>query len=79
MLAERPVSSCNVLCRQFRIGKATRLRILHNELGLKSPSSLGAAYPINQLEQQKSVIFEVSSDGSDRIKGEPFSTEYHPG
>jgi transposase len=35
MLDERPFSSCKVLCRHFRIGKATCLQILHDTLGLK--------------------------------------------
>jgi transposase len=34
MLAERPFLSCKVLCRHLRIGKATCLRILHDDLGL---------------------------------------------
>jgi hypothetical protein len=36
MLEERPFSSCKVLCRHFRIGKATYLRILHDKLGLRN-------------------------------------------
>jgi transposase len=35
MLEERPFSSCKMLCRHFRIGKAMCLRILHDSLGLK--------------------------------------------
>jgi hypothetical protein len=34
VLEERPFTSCKVLCRHFRAGKATCLRILHNTLGL---------------------------------------------
>jgi hypothetical protein len=34
MLAERPFLSCKVLCWHLRIGKATCLRILHNDLRL---------------------------------------------
>jgi hypothetical protein len=36
MLEERPFSSCRVLCRHLRIGKATCLRIIPNKLGLKN-------------------------------------------
>jgi transposase len=35
VLTDRPFTSCKVLCRHFRIGKATCLRILHDALGLK--------------------------------------------
>jgi hypothetical protein len=35
MLEERPFSSCRVLCYHFQTGKATRVRILHDELGFK--------------------------------------------
>jgi transposase len=35
VLEERPFTSCKVLCRHFRVGKATCLRILHDTLGLK--------------------------------------------
>jgi transposase len=35
MLAERPFLSWKVLCRHLGIGKATCLRILHNDLGLR--------------------------------------------
>jgi hypothetical protein len=35
MLAERPFNSCKMLCRHFRIGKATCLRIFHDKLDLK--------------------------------------------
>jgi hypothetical protein len=35
MLAERPFSSCKVLCRYFRIGEMMYLRMLHDKLGLK--------------------------------------------
>jgi transposase len=59
VLKERPFSSCKVLCRHFRIRKATCLRILHDNLGLKKiSSSLGAAHPIVEPEERKSVIFE---------------------
>jgi hypothetical protein len=34
-LEEKPFSSFKVLCRHFRIGKATCLRILHDKLGLR--------------------------------------------
>jgi hypothetical protein len=58
ILEEMPFSLCNVLCRHFRIGKGTYLRILHDKLGLKIPSSLGAACPIDQSEERNNVIFE---------------------
>jgi hypothetical protein len=35
MLEKRAFSSCEVLCRQFWIGRATCLRILHNKSGLQ--------------------------------------------
>jgi hypothetical protein len=35
MLEERPFSSYKLLCCQFQMGKATRLRIIHDKLGLK--------------------------------------------
>jgi transposase len=35
MLTERPFSSCKMLSRHFGIAKATGLRILHDQLGLK--------------------------------------------
>jgi hypothetical protein len=36
ILAEGPFSSCNVFYRDFRIGKATCLRIPHHKPGLKT-------------------------------------------
>jgi hypothetical protein len=36
LLAERAFSSCDVLCRHLRVGKATCLRILHEKLGMKT-------------------------------------------
>jgi hypothetical protein len=39
-LEERSFTSCKILCRHFRIGKAKCLRILHDSPGLKdNPSS----------------------------------------
>jgi transposase len=41
VLAERPFLSCKVLYRHLRIGKATCLRILHNDLGLTKSRVVG--------------------------------------
>jgi hypothetical protein len=35
VFTDRPSTSCKILCRHFRIWKATCLRILHDALGLK--------------------------------------------
>jgi hypothetical protein len=43
----------------------------------KVPSSLGVTYPIDQPEDQQSVIFEAPSDGTDGTEGEQLSTDYH--
>jgi hypothetical protein len=59
MLEERPFSSCKVLCRHFRIGKAACLQILHDKLGLKNFHL--RRVPIDQPEERKSVIFEAPS------------------
>jgi hypothetical protein len=56
----------------------TWLRILHDSLGMKkTPPSLGAACPIDEPEERKSVIFEASSDGTDGTEGERLSTDCH--
>jgi hypothetical protein len=36
MLADKPFSSCKVLCRHIRIGKVMCLRILHGKHGFKT-------------------------------------------
>jgi hypothetical protein len=41
--------------------------------------SLVTACPINQSEEQRSVIFEARSDGTDETEGELFSTDYERG
>jgi hypothetical protein len=38
---------------------------------------LGAVYPIDQPEAQKSVMFEAPSDGTDGTEGERLSMDHH--
>jgi hypothetical protein len=54
MLAEKPFSSCKVLCRHFGIGEAMRLRIFHDKLGLKTFHfrCVPLALSINQKNQR---------------------------
>jgi hypothetical protein len=54
-------------------------QILHDKLGLKIPSSLGAACPIDQPEKQKSATSEGTSDGIDGTQSEWLSRESHRG
>jgi hypothetical protein len=70
MVEERPFRSCKALCRHFRIEKVTCLRILHDKFGLKILSSLGAAFPVDQPEERKIVIFETPSEVTDETEGE---------
>jgi hypothetical protein len=74
ILAERPFLSCKVLCWHPRIGKATCLPILHNDLGLtkfhlrwipytltedqKSERLTYSRQPLATLEQQQPMDFE---------------------
>jgi hypothetical protein len=57
VLEERPFTSCKVLCRYFRIGKATCFRILHNSLGLKKSI---LASPRVEREERRSVVFTTA-------------------
>jgi hypothetical protein len=77
MFEERPFSSCKALYPHSRIGKATCLWIHYDEPGLKVPSSLGVARPIDQPEEQKSVIFDARSDAIDGTESERLSTNHH--
>jgi hypothetical protein len=80
ILEERTFSLCKVLYRHFQLGKATRMRILHDKHGLtKTQSSLGAECPIDQSEERKSVIPETPPDGIDGTKGKRLPTDRHRG
>jgi histone-lysine N-methyltransferase SETMAR len=61
MLKERPFLSCKVLCRDFRIAKASCLRILHDDLRMKKfklrwvPHTLDA----NQKDKRMTLSHEL--------------------
>jgi hypothetical protein len=75
-----PFSSCKVLCHHFQIGKDEVLADGSGQAWLgKIPSSVGAACSIDQLEERKSVIFQVPSDGTDGTEGERLSTDCRRG
>jgi hypothetical protein len=76
MLQERSFSSCKVLCRHFRIGKATYLRIFHDKLGLKKfrLRRVPHALSINQKSERVSyskfllrALMEQKASGFQRI------------
>jgi hypothetical protein len=45
----------------------------------KIPSSLSAACPIDQPEEENGVVFEAPSSTPEGTEGERFSTNYHRG
>jgi transposase len=57
MLAERPFLSWKALCRHFRIGKATCLRILHNDLGLTKFHLRWIPYTLTEDQKNERVTY----------------------
>jgi hypothetical protein len=57
MLAERPFLWCKVLCRHLRIGKATCLRILHNDLGLTKFHIRWIPYALTENQNSERVTY----------------------
>jgi hypothetical protein len=55
VLEERPFTSCKVLCRHFRVGKATCLRILHDTLGWTKFHLRGVAHALSPHQQRERV------------------------
>jgi transposase len=57
VLRERPFTSCKVLCRYFRITQATRLHILHNDLGLKKCQLRWVPHTLDQNSKNERVCY----------------------
>jgi hypothetical protein len=60
ILEERPFSSYKVLYRHFRIGKATRLRVLHDKLGLKNSIFARHRMPYRSTRRGKEIDIRSS-------------------
>jgi transposase len=57
MLAERPFLSCKLLVRQFRIAKATCLRILREDLALQKFNLRWVSHRPDSTQKQNRVTF----------------------